>query len=229
MSLFLLKLIAIVTMTADHTGNFFFPHAVEWKIIGRLAFPIFAWGIANGYAHTRDAYGYLSRLFLFAIISQIPFSLGYLYLGFDPTILNIFFTLSLGLLAIIKFRESSSWVIGSIWVLLIAALGSVFQVDYGAYGILMIFFFHLTFRKVLATIALQVLLYACIQFAVFWLLNTVEWVDMLLIHPIQVFSLISLYPILLYNGEKGKSFSRLFYWFYPVHLAVLLILAVVVR
>lgn len=227
MTLFALKLLAIITMTIDHTGGFFFAHDINWVIVGRLAFPIFAWGIANGYAHTKDAYAYMSRLLGFAVLSQIPFSLGYVHLGYDPTILNIFFTLAIGLLAIIKFEEATHPIIGWVWLAVFVVWSSFFKMDYGGYGVLMIFFFHLTYRQIIPTVLLQLFLFFMCSAVAIVLWQEIPQINILLIHPVQVFSLIALLPIALYTGEQGPKFSKWFYWFYPVHLTVLLILAVV--
>jgi hypothetical protein len=225
MSLFALKLIALSTMTADHIGNFFFPGELSWSIVGRMAFPIFAWGIANGYAYTHDAYAYLSRLFIFAILSQVPFSLGYLYLGYDPTILNIFFTLTFGLLAIIKFEETNRSVAGYMWAIGIALTGSILGVDYGAYGVLMILFFHMTYRRVLSTILSQFFLFFVSTVLMLLLWHAIPSVSRWVISPIQAYALVALYPLALYTGEQGPTFSKWFYWYYPIHLTLLLIIA----
>ncbi len=96
MSSFQLKMIAVITMLIDHIGAVIFPDIIVLRIIGRLAFPLFAFLITEGYRHTSNFNRYLGRLFIFAIISQYPFWLAF---GFDAG-LNIFSTLFLGLIAI---------------------------------------------------------------------------------------------------------------------------------
>ena len=94
MSSFVLKIIAVVTMFIDHIGYAIFGKFSFFNYIGRISFPIFAFQISEGYAHTRDLKKYFLRLFVFAIISQVPFMLFHKMLSNDFT-LNIFFTLLL--------------------------------------------------------------------------------------------------------------------------------------
>ena len=75
MTSFVLKLIALVTMFCDHFGDAFVGHYSFFNIIGRIAFPIFAFQISEGYIHTKNLKKYIIRLLGFAIISQIPFHL----------------------------------------------------------------------------------------------------------------------------------------------------------
>ena len=70
----LLKLLAFAAMLVDHIGYMYYPNVVLFRIVGRLAFPIFAYQIAVGYAHTSNLKKYIQRLTLFAILAQIPFS-----------------------------------------------------------------------------------------------------------------------------------------------------------
>ena len=93
---FQLKCIAILTMFIDHMGAVFFPGELMFRYIGRIAFPIFAFLLVEGYFHTRDVRRYMLRLGLFAVISEIPY-----YLAFRETILefehqNMFYTLFIG-------------------------------------------------------------------------------------------------------------------------------------
>ena len=70
-----LKLIAVTAMILDHVGDNFFPDQIWMRIIGRMALPIFAFCIAEGFSHTRDRRRYLYRMGLFALLSEIPFDL----------------------------------------------------------------------------------------------------------------------------------------------------------
>ena len=116
-----LKIIAIVTMLIDHTGATVLrailnqPNIMDnlfnrdvWvsiysasRSIGRLAFPIFCFLLVEGFVHTRNVYKYAGRMFLFALISEIPFDIalkGNLYI---PQKQNVYFTLLIGLLVLI--------------------------------------------------------------------------------------------------------------------------------
>lgn len=75
MTSFMLKIIAIITMFCDHLGYAIFEKFSFFNYIGRLAFPIFAFQISEGYAHTKSKKNYLMRLAMFAVVSQVPFTL----------------------------------------------------------------------------------------------------------------------------------------------------------
>ena len=77
MTSFQIKLLAIITMVIDHVGLFFFPHLQIFHIIGRLAFPLFAWLIAKGAKYTENINHYLFRLFVFALLSQVQYIMTY--------------------------------------------------------------------------------------------------------------------------------------------------------
>jgi len=87
-----LKLAAALSMIVDHVGLVFFPQIMPLRIIGRIAFPIFAAGIADGYRHTSNLKMYFYRLLFFGAISQIPFMI-----LFGKNELNIIFSLLLSL------------------------------------------------------------------------------------------------------------------------------------
>ena len=72
----LIKLLACVFMLIDHAGKMLFPDIPQMRLIGRLAFPMFAYGIAAGAVYTRDPIKYLSRIALLALIAQPLYALG---------------------------------------------------------------------------------------------------------------------------------------------------------
>ena len=99
MTAYVLKLIAIITMLFDHSGYLIYGHLSWMNFVGRIAFPIFAFQISEGYIHTHNLKKYFVRLIIFALISQIPYAwFGYCF--FSKMSLNIIFTLILGLLSI---------------------------------------------------------------------------------------------------------------------------------
>ena len=100
MSSFVLKIIAVVTMFIDHLGYIIWGRVTFFNYIGRLAFPIFAFQISEGYLHTKNLKKYFLRLIIIAIVSQIPYSLFLSTYSNDYTSPNIFFTLISGLLSI---------------------------------------------------------------------------------------------------------------------------------
>ena len=100
-----LKLIAMVSMVFDHVGDSFFPEQVWMRVVGRIAMPLFAFCIAEGFLHTHDRRRYLQRMGLFALISEIPFSLVTSGKVLDVSHLNIMWTFFWAILALLCFER----------------------------------------------------------------------------------------------------------------------------
>ncbi len=133
MSRFQLKILAIVTMLVDHTGAILFPQFPVLRIIGRISFPIFAFLISEGLLHTSNVKKYLWRLFLFALISEVPFDLAFYGQLFHPQRQNIFFTLVLGLAAIafLNVYRNRNWVVAGTFAAAMMLLAEFLHTDYG--------------------------------------------------------------------------------------------------
>lgn len=214
-----LKILACLFMLIDHVGYVFFPRMMVLRIIGRLAFPIFAYMIAEGYRKTSDVTKYMGRLFLFALISQIPF----LY-AFRPKglYLNVFFTLVMGLYALYIYDKEKKLYI----VVIIAVVCEFANTDYGGFGVFLIFLFnryHDDFKGMVKSAIILTAVYQSFQGLMFGLtspqsqlINNLTWA--LVIQPI---SLLSLILIKLYNKERGLKLKYFFYAFYPVHLGII--------
>ena len=184
-----------------------------FNIIGRIAFPIFAFSLNEGYFHTSNLKKYLIRLFTFAVIIQIPailFKLNY------PV--NIFFTLFFGLLAIyilnLKNKKMPLYIfvfLKIFLIFLIFYISKKFKFDYGIYGILLIIIFNIFRNKKI------------FLFLAFFLLNlaVVVFPNIFGLFKIQFFSMFSLVFIFSYNGKKGKSLKYFFYLFYTIHFLIL--------
>lgn len=227
MSAFVLKIIALISMTFDHSSYVIFGRFSFMNYIGRLAFPIFAFQISEGYIHTKSLKSYLFRLLCFALISQLPFML-FTSMYSSNLHLNIFFTLFLGLIAIFIFDKLNKLecknlylhylynFIGIIFASLIALLSEALHCDYGYYGVLIIFVFYLFKKhKALMNIAfitstflyyLESLLYSSNFEIYFWII---------------VFTCLSIVFIDLYDNKKGKDTKYFLYLFYPLHLIIL--------
>ena len=216
---FWLKIIAVITMCFDHVGYLIFNSQISWcNIVGRIAFPIFAFQISEGYTHTHNLKNYFWRLFLFALISQIPYNFYEYAFGFQYT-LNIFFTLFLGLLAIFAYDKIPSKFVGIVVVCGLVALGDLIKVDYGYWGVLLVFsFFVLKRNKLLLTFG-----YLLIVF-IKYLPNFIEYNFYTTFVQLCIGTALSIIPILLYNGKLGKKTGRLLYIFYPLHLFVIAII-----
>lgn len=219
MSAFILKMIAIVSMFLDHFGYFLNHTSVTiYNYFGRLAFPIFAFQISEGYVHTSNVKKYLFRLFIFALISQIPFQLLMMNTFHFDFSLNVFFTLFLGLLSILVYDKCPNKILGLIAVAGICALGSLIKVDYEYWGILLIFLFYL-FKNNKVLTAISFLFMCILKYGILIINNGFNIVYVYL--AIATFS--AIVPILLYNGKLGPKTKKLLYVFYPGHMLLLYI------
>lgn len=107
-----LKIIAIVSMVCDHTAVIFSIPDPAYSILrafGRTAFLLFAFMIAEGFIHTHNIRRYGIRLLIFCFVSEIPFDLAFSHRWFAPGSQNVFFTLFLGLMALLASEKVSHW------------------------------------------------------------------------------------------------------------------------
>lgn len=233
-----LKIIAMVSMLLDHIGLFLLErvliqcglyevadqaaadafmqayggwyHAEEiLRMLGRIAFPIFCFLLVQGFLHTRNLKKYLGRLLLFALISEIPFDLAVSGKLFYWEYQNIYFTLFLGILALVGIRmaeEKNSWhvvwrvLFGLLAVGLCAGVSLLMKADYYVSGVLVITVLYVLRSK--KTLAMGL---GCTV-----LMN--------------IPTFISLLPVYLYNGQRGRNTKWLFYLFYPSHILLLYLL-----
>ena len=141
-----LKLIAAALMLTDHVGSILLPEVLALRCIGRLAFPLFAFFIAEGYARTRNFWKYLLRMAVFAVIAEVPFDLtgGSVW---DPDRQNVLLTFCIALLALRGLDELRRWdgavrYLGAAAVLAAGfAAGQLLRVDYGGWGVLTVALF----------------------------------------------------------------------------------------
>jgi hypothetical protein len=214
-----LKVFACLIMLIDHMGYVFFPNALWLRVIGRLAFPLFAYFIAEGYRRTRDVADYLGRLTLFALISQLPFMYAF---NTKSLYLNVFFTLAMGLYAAYNYDKSKKVSM----VIIIAAACQIINTDYGAYGVLLVFLFnkyHDDFKAMVKSVILLTVIAQLTRVGVTYINTPTAYLSRSLLFTlgIQPLCLLSLFLIKVYNGERGAKLKYLFYAFYPVHLIVL--------
>ena len=218
MSSFVLKIIAIITMFIDHIGYAIFGKFSFFNYIGRIAFPIFAFQVSEGYLHTKNLKKYFLRLFIFAIISQVPFMMFSKIISNSFT-LNIFFTLLLGLTSIYIYDKSKHKIIGIIFAIIIGLLANISHCDYGFYGVAIIFLFYVFKNDIVKSLT------------VFMLATTIKYLIHIIEHGfyneylyLLICTLIPIIFISLYNGKKGKNIKYLLYFFYPVHLLLIYLL-----
>ncbi len=233
-----LKWIAIVTMVIDHTG-FVCYKWLGWsdsylllRRIGRIAFPIFAFLLVEGFRHTRNRRAYLRNLFVFCLISEIPFDLA--LTGWDTRneTQNIFFTLFLGLLVLLALDALSvrcergpilRFLTPLLSLLPIAAgmcLAEWLRVDYHLWGVLLIVLIYAGEKAAARrSVSQQARNVGAVCGAVLWMILydvSHGWAN-------EIYGLVCVVPLLFYNGERGRY--RLpkwfFYGFYPAHLLLL--------
>lgn len=238
-----IKFLAMGLMLLDHTWALLFSGCLWLDYIGRLAFPLFAFGIVEGYKHTSNFKRYVLRLLAFATISEIPFNLMYNSSLVYPFHQNVIFTLLFGLL-IIKFIDNikiqykeHNWkkiIKNVLGIIGISFLSVVSFCDYGFLGVLMIICLYLfSNNKLLQLISMIVI--NCMFFKGMLIPITIgnftfEFVT-------QGFAVLSLPIMWLYNGKKssGKASQKTnkivqygSYIFYPAHMLILYLLTTVI-
>ncbi|MCL2190249.1 MAG: conjugal transfer protein TraX [Defluviitaleaceae bacterium] len=237
MSSFVIKIIAVISMLFDHTRVFFpdtFP--MEFRVIGRIAFPLFVFLVAEGFHHTRSPIKFLLRLLAFALISEPIFDAAQPWDGWENinflSHTNIFYTLFLGGASIAAYKYvQARWNVTSLAILPavgFAALGHLLTADYGAMGVLFIFALYIT-KKTQPRLLLWVMAGMCL---LLW--HNVLWdlamgVRYAAITYVMVGATVLAVPIAAaYNGKRGINTPWVkwgFYVFYPLHLAALGVIA----
>ncbi len=215
MTSFILKIIACTTMFIDHLSYGLYGTSTWLNYIGRIAFPIFAFQIVEGYTHTKDLKKYFLRLFIFAIVSEIPFYLFHTIIS-NTFALNVMFTLFLGLFCIWVWEKAPFKPL-AVWFIIVACIiAELSNMDYGYWGVLLVFIFYLcrSNKFMLAFGFLGMLLLKYVPFFIKYNLYY-KYVAFF------IFTLLAIIPILLYNGEQGKKIKYFLYIFYPVHLLLL--------
>lgn len=212
-----LKILAVISMLIDHTaavllssiltGDAFYK--VNWIMryfIGRFAFPIYCFLLIEGFQRTGSRKKYAVRLFLFALLSEIPFDLAFHGKIWSMEGQNVFFTLGLGMLMMagmewVERKCNNIWAVhigrGLIF-LVTAGISELIFCDYGAHGIIAIALLYLFRRN-----KTEQLIAGCVAFA---------W---------EVTAPIAFLPIAFYNGKRGLNLKYAFYAFYPIHLLLL--------
>lgn len=216
-----LKIMAIVTMLIDHIGaavlgpyisirgdtvtdvQTLYVIYMVFRIIGRIAFPIFCFLLVEGFLHTKNKMKYAGRLFLFALISEIPFDYAFYQTPFYLDHQNVFFTLWIGLCTLIAieriFKQKYLYLIP---IFIGCFCAYYLRTDYGAFGVaFIVILYNLRGQKMVRNIICSI---AIIGFA---------WQE--------ISAPLAFIPIQFYNGKRGLSLKYVFYLFYPLHLAIL--------
>lgn len=220
-----LKLIALACMLLDHMWATVVPGAEWMTCVGRIAFPIFAFELAEGCRRTHDRRAYARRLLVWALLSEIPFDTvagGVLVYPFHQ---NVLFTLLLGLCACTcadrcRAARGLRRLPPLLGALGLAALATLCMTDYGGAGVLLVLLFYLTAGRPWGRWAQAAGLFYLSQFVLIGQYYTVCGLEI----QQECFSLLALPLLWLYNGQRGRKSLPLqlaAYAFYPAHLAVL--------
>ncbi|HAQ56270.1 MAG TPA: hypothetical protein DCR44_02535 [Acholeplasmatales bacterium] len=224
-----IKWIAIVTMTIDHVGAFLVVDdtaRLVCRIIGRLAYPLFALMIAEGFRHTHDIKRYILQLLLGAAISEAVMAVVWFAFGINFFLqANVFLPLVFGLFALMAFA-TKKWY-GYLAVLPILVFAEWVHTSYGAYGILLIVLFGMIDSLSLRTIGFVLLSAVFIDWPLPELLGIANGSQ---IHVFenwyQWLALASLIPIGFYDGTRGRFNKWFFYVYYPAHLIIIVLIGI---
>lgn len=226
-----LKVLALVFMLIDHIGAKVLTGIPELRIIGRMAFPLYAWCLVVGSVKTKNFPRYILRMLLMAAVSQPLYMMG---LQHSWQELNILFTLTIGLIAIYGIQQR--FFFSHIWapILCYVLLGFI-QVDYGWKGLTFILVLYLAKENRNGLIA------AFLAFALFWgtssssvqsifgiKLSFLTWNGIK--HPLQAFFRLQgmvwlSLPLIVIPMHTGLKMPKwLGYALYPMHLVLLILL-----
>ncbi len=210
-----LKYIAMLTMLIDHIGAsgfifILFNSSISVRLyhisimVGRISFPIYLFLLVEGFVHTKDIKKYIIRIAAFAVLSEIPFDLVFWGHILEFYHQNVMWSLLICVIMMHMMRKYPDFSI--IFVGIGCFIAWICRCDYVYIGPLAV---------------------ACMYLFRDWIIyKNVATALVFSFEPPAIFSLI---PINMYNGKKGKSFKYLFYFFYPVHLLVLVLLKNLLR
>lgn len=213
-----LKLIALICMTADHVGLMLLPQYTVLRIIGRLAFPIYAYMIAEGCRYTRSMGKYLTALLLTAAVCQAVYfvTMQSLYMCIMVT-----FSVSVALIWLIRLaaekKNAALWGAVAAGILLTFFAAEIlplllphtdYGIDYGFVGILLPVMVYLFAQRKLQLLCMALML----------IVLSGDW-------NIQFWSLLAVPLLALYSGKRGnRKMKWLFYLYYPIHLGAIWLL-----
>lgn len=236
MTSFMLHILAMIFMLLDHMWATVIPDNQWMTAVGRLAFPIFAFMVAEGFYYTHNVRKYVLRMLTFAIVSEIPFNLMYGGSWIWPFNQNVMWTFLIAIACmhlIEKVKKKKVWISIPVIALICVSgflLGTITFVDYHGFGVLTVLVFYL-FRgrrwyHYLAQFAGMT--------AIHWFLIGGQYYDISVFGlsmsiPHQGLALLSLPLIWWYRGKQGphnKVIQYSFYAFYPVHILILCIVAI---
>ena len=235
----MLKMIAAICMVCDHVGMLLFPDIPLFRLIGRLAFPIFGYLIAEGAKHTKNKLRYLLTMAGFATVIQVGY---YLFVHSTEMSVMVTFTLSLTIIfsldlfketvfskhpSAIKIAATALLFLGTI--LFAAIMDRVIDLDYHFYGCLLP-----VFPALLTTPKVQnpPMIFKKIDQKLPRILATSVGILLLAFEfgGSRYYGFLALPLLMLYSEQRGRlRMKYFFYVFYPLHLIVLYGIAMVIK
>lgn len=239
LSSFVLHILAMAFMLCDHLWGTYLGRYDILANIGRLAFPLFAFMLVEGFMHTSNRKKYALRMLIFALISEIPFNLMMGSRVLYPLDQNVMFSFLLGiaLMGIYEKIKAKKLVVVRLLLYFLATLafylaGMFTFVDYYGYGMLFIALFYFTriseqeelWKKIVCAVSqVGVIYYICSEMMKGLMIPVDLFGYKFELHR-QTLCLFSLPLIWLYNGKQGpyNKFIKYFYYlFYPLHILLL--------
>ena len=226
----LLKLVAMISMLIDHTGKMFFSQYRIMRIIGRLAFPLYAYCIAVGGVYSKNKLKYLSRILLVGLISQPFYAVALAHtvpamyavrFADNPlgavmnfyvqswAVPNIMLTLALGLMLIWSLREGQYVCALSVALLVWKAQNAV---NYGWRGVALIALFYLTISHWWVSLPVMS------AYMLWWGSQGASYHMFGASFGIQMFAILALPLIYIPTWSKLRINKWVYYLFYPAHL-----------
>ena len=226
LSAFDLKLLAMAAMLADHIGYLFFPQALWMRCVGRLAFPIFAFQVAEGWYRTHDRRRYFLRLALCGLLSEIPFDLAISGQPIDPGYQNVLWTFCIAAAALWAMETLQRRLQIPLPLAALCAgaagylLGEALQSDYFGPGVLLVLAFALCRGRSGGRIG-ELAAMVMVNGRLLPSASMTVWGMEL---PVQLLAAAALPLIWLYRGRQGPHspvLQGIWYAFYPAHLLLL--------
>ena len=218
-----LKLIAIITMFIDHFALVFYRSSEIFSIslfqfsgenitlyfilrkIGRLAFPLFCFLVAEGFYHTKNQKKYILSLAIFALISEVPFNLMIARKLFFVGRQNVYFTLLFGALLLYILESKMNKAFKLLVAVFLMVLTVLARIDYGLKGVILIF-----------------LLYSFRNKRIYQIISSYPMLSG------GVAAWFAMFLTIFYNGKRGfiksKCLKYAFYVFYPLHITILVLI-----
>ncbi|MFM9278231.1 TraX family protein [Paenibacillus jiagnxiensis] len=201
----MVKFIAIFTMLLAHIGYLYFPDSTFLGVIGRFAFPLFAWGITVGFRNSKNHTKYMVRVLVLAIVSQYPY-----FLVFEHSYLNVCFTLFAGMVILKLYTSSLNKWFKLVNIVLIFIIADICSFEYGMYGLATILVFYIYRLKPISILPHIGITLMGIYFYKYSL--------------IQMYSLFSILILMLLHKYDFKINRWVSYAFYPLHLILFVLL-----